>query len=143
MKNNFIYVFFLASLFVFAYSVHFRFFQDQLDTSGKIRLKSTSISVDKNIIDVGKVNNRELARAEFFIKNTGTNDLIISEVNVSCTCSSAVSLNEPIAPNDSSKIVVQYNKKMNGYFFSDVLIHGNFSGSPKILSFEGFYLGEE
>jgi len=144
MKNGIIYTFFFSSLVLLLFVVYLRFFRNEATNNiVPFELNPTIISVNRNIVNVGKVHQRDLAKGEFFIKNIGQNELIISEIEVSCSCSSVATINEAIQPNDSTKIVVQYNKKINGYFFSDVLVHGNFSGSPKILSFEGFYLGEK
>jgi hypothetical protein len=143
MKNLFIYVFFFISLFALIYVIYSRFLKNDFIDNVEINRKPTQISVDRYNVDVGKVFQRELAIGEYWIKNVGLNELVISNVKVSCSCSSIIEINKIILPNDSSKIIIQYNKKINGYFFSDVLVHGNFSGSPKILSFEGFYLGED
>jgi hypothetical protein len=138
MKNFFVYALFVISLIFFIISLILRFniflLDDMLKTS-----KLTEITVNNSYIDIGKVSNLKLAQGSFYIKNTGVENLILDKVEVSCSCSSSTFLNEKIAPDDSVKITVSYNKKTGGYFYSDVLVHGNFSGSPKIMSFEGFY----
>lgn len=133
MKTIFVYSFLTISILTLIYSVYNRMNLNIMPE------ELTKISVSNNNIDIGKVNERSKAFAEFYIKNIGEIDLKLSNVEVSCSCSSTTLLESSILPNDSLLIKVQYNKNITGYFYSDVIVHGNFSGSPKFLSFEGFY----
>lgn len=133
MKTILTYTFLIISALIFIYSVFTRVklnvFPEEL----------TKISVSNNNINVGEVTQKSQASAEFYIKNIGDKELRLSNVEVSCSCSSTTLLDTSILPNDSLLIKVQYNKNIKGYFYSDVIVYGNFSGSPKFLSFEGFY----
>lgn len=103
----------------------------------------TKIAVFQRHINTGEVGERRSAKGEFYIRNTGENDLIITNVEVSCSCSSIVMLDRSVAPNDSISILVEYSKKLPGFYYSDVVVYGNFPGSPEILTFEGAYNGND
>lgn len=141
MKSWLVYLFLIASILLLIISLLLRYNSDFSIEKG-YKLELTKIAVNKNNIDVGKVTDRKSASGKFYIKNVGNVDLVLNNVEVSCTCSSSTFLQERILPNDSVAVTVQYDKKTGGYFYSDVLVYGNFSGSPKILSFEGFYSGK-
>jgi hypothetical protein len=138
MKNRLVYLFLICSILLLIASLSWRYIS-YFSNEEKQSLKLTEIKVNKNNIDVGKVTDRKYASGKFYIKNVGDFDLILNDVKVSCACSSITFLQERILPDDSVAVTVQYNKNTGGYFYSDVLVYGNFSGSPKILSFEGFY----
>lgn len=140
MKNKLLYLFLFLSIILLVFSINTRYKLLNINLSSN-KSYSTNITVDKRKIDLGKVNDRSLASGEFIIRNVGENDLVINKVEVSCSCSSSTLIEKSISPNDTIKVKVQYNKKSKGYFYSDVIIHGNFSGSPEFLSFEGYYNG--
>lgn len=98
----------------------------------------TTVSIKEKYIKAGKIDLGSEIKTEFNIKNSGNNDLFINMVKVYCSCSSTTKINEAISPGDSVKVLVEYEKKIPGYFFTDVLTYGNFDGSPLILSFEGY-----
>lgn len=98
----------------------------------------TNILINDKAHDIGKVPAADEASTEFVIHNTGSTDLYIDRVEVSCTCTSGDVTQDAISPGDSVKVKVTYNKTIEGYFFQDVLVYGNFESSPEILSFEGF-----
>lgn len=102
---------------------------------------ATNILVRAKKIDVGKVNSRDAAKADFFVLNVGKDTLFVEKVDVSCSCSTLTASDIAVAPGDSAKITVAYTKTVSGYFYSDVLIYGNFPNSPAILGFEGYLLG--
>ncbi|HAH35223.1 MAG TPA: hypothetical protein DEQ87_11260 [Algoriphagus sp.] len=142
MKNFFVYSLLFISILLLSYAIYNRFFKEKTyDPLEGVEL--TTVSISKRNINLGEVGKREDAVGEFIVKNTGSNDLVITNVEVSCTCSAAVLLDNKIAPNDSVFIKVRYAKKLPSYFYSDVLVHGNFPGSPQILSFEGIYNGND
>jgi hypothetical protein len=100
----------------------------------------TTVTVKDKFINKGKISidsNVNAVKADFVVINSGENDLYIDKVSVSCKCTSATQLNVPIHAGDTALIHVEYNKPRPGYFFTDVIVHGNFKGSPLILSFEG------
>lgn len=102
----------------------------------------TNVDFNVKAINLGKINGKENAKGEFFIKNTGNEDLIIEKIEVSCSCSTVGITNQSITPGDSMSIKVLYNRNTIGYFYSDVIVFGNFSTSPEILSFEGNLINE-
>ena len=50
---------------------------------------STSISFEKDFIDLGKLTSGEIVTCSFKFKNTGKHDLIISAVTANCGCAVA------------------------------------------------------
>jgi hypothetical protein len=104
--------------------------------------KITSVYVKEKKINVGKVNLREQAQANFYIRNIGQDTLIIDNVEVSCNCTALSTISAGVAPGDSVFITVAYTKEIAGYFYSDIIIEGNFHNSPAILSFEGYLLNQ-
>lgn len=102
--------------------------------------KLTDIYVMKSHVDIGKITDRDTAFGEFYIKNIGEHGLYVSKVEVSCTCSSITMLNHEVAVGDSLLILAKLERNTPGYFYSDVIVHGNFKGSPRFLSFEGNYV---
>lgn len=101
---------------------------------------STMIRINNNRAELGKIDILNEVDAEFIIKNIGSEHLYIDHIEVSCNCTSGEVTKEAIAPGDSVSIFVTYNKKIPGYFYQDVLVFGNFSTSPEILSFEGYLM---
>ena len=101
--------------------------------------KLTTVEVKNAKLNVGKIDVDEahLAKANSVLYNTGEETLIIDRVEVSCHCSSGEIPKRPIQPGDSAVIQVLYTKTITGFFYSDVIIHGNFEDSPALLSFEG------
>lgn len=99
----------------------------------------TEVNVKRKNIDIGKIAVDEAHKAKGLITlyNSGNKDLYIDKIEVSCSCTSGSIPRRPIAPKDSFNLVVSYNKTIPGYFYSDVIVHGNFENSPMILSFEG------
>jgi hypothetical protein len=65
------------------------------------------------------------------IMNTGTEDLIINEVESSCGCTSAITDSKVIAPNSSTKLRTVFDTKgrigMNTKF---IIIHSNDPSTP-------------
>ncbi len=136
-RKIFIYLFLLVATGFLIVSLIFRFRQS---SPFQKKRPLTSIKIKNKAIDIGKIPVADEAKAAFIIYNTGTNDLYIYKVEVSCNCTSGALTKESVAPGDSVAVTVKYNKKIEGYFFQDVLIYGNFKTSPEILSFEGYLI---
>jgi hypothetical protein len=104
----------------------------------------TDILIVERHIDLGKIKRQETTAAsgKYYVVNVGKNDLEIADIEVSCQCTALETFQDLIRPGDTAEIHVEYSKNKLGYFYSDVLIHGNFNKSPEILSFEGFLISE-
>jgi hypothetical protein len=105
--------------------------------------KLTTIQINNKKVNLGKVLNNRETKTVFFLHNTGSENLHIENVEVSCSCSSSTASHTTIAPGDSIPITVTYNKKTLGYFYTDVIVRGNFEKSPEILSFEGYLVDQQ
>lgn len=133
MKRTVLTIILIASVVIMASSLIFRFYR----ISGKsLHNHLTFIRVSEKKIKLGKVFPED-AHATFYIYNKGVEELLIETIEVSCSCSSSNVDNRPVPPGDSLQIRLYYNKTVPGYFYSDVIIRGNFDKSPEILSFEG------
>ncbi|MFA7081429.1 MAG: DUF1573 domain-containing protein [Bacteroidales bacterium] len=70
---------------------------------------STSISFEKDFIDLGKLTSGEIVTCSFKFKNTGKHDLIISAVTANCGCAVADFPREPLSPNQEGQVTVRYD----------------------------------
>ena len=135
------YLFLIVSIGVLIFSLVVRYGQSSSPQESNM-LKLTSIKINDKKLDIGKTPVADEAKTEFILHNIGTENLYIDRIEVSCHCTSGEVTKEAIAPGDSVSIMVQYNKKIVGYFFQDVLVYGNFETSPEILSFEGYLVDQ-
>lgn len=71
--------------------------------------------------DYGQIKEGAIVKHEFWIKNTGTAELIISAAIVSCECSTAVLSRERIAPGKTGKLKVTFNSKDKKGFSSNTI----------------------
>jgi hypothetical protein len=69
----------------------------------------TSIEFDKDVFDYGTIKQGTKVEHNFNFKNTGTNDLIISDAYSSCGCTIPEYPKEPIKPGESATIKVVFN----------------------------------
>jgi|GEM_PF-5045824 hypothetical protein len=137
MSSKKVYFIFFFSIAFLSVSIWYRY---NYSWKGHDDLNKTEIYVRTPNINIGRVSDINLAFGEFYIKNIGNNSLFISNVKVSCTCSSVTLLDQEVQPGDSLLILVKYNMNTPSYFYSDVIVSGNFKNSPIFLSFEGNYV---
>lgn len=102
----------------------------------------TKIFIKKKKINLGKVNSLDQAKETFYVRNVGRDTLYIENIEVSCNCTALSGVGEHVLPGDSIPITIAYTKNRPGFFYSDILIYGNFYNSPALLSFEGHLLIE-
>jgi hypothetical protein len=77
----------------------------------------------------GFVKRGEIIRNEYEIINTGNAPLIISDIEISCSCTTAEFSKEPILPGKKSKVVVIFNTT-TVYGRQDRIVYVN-SNDPK------------
>lgn len=143
-RKTLTYLFFIGSMGFLIFSLVSRygdklpFFGNDTPKSRSSTMGLTNIKIKDRALDVGKVPISSEASSEFVLYNLGPGNLFIDKVDVSCTCSTGGVELAAIFPGDSTFITVKTNKKSEGYFYTDVLVYGNFETSPEILSFEGY-----
>lgn len=70
-----------------------------------------SAKVSELNYDFGAVNEGEVVRHVFFIKNVGKDTLILARVHSSCGCTAALASNDEVAPGDSAEIRTTFRSK--------------------------------
>src|SRR5215203_2440748 len=69
----------------------------------------TTIQWLDSVKSVGKIKNGEKVQISFRFKNTGTKQLVITSVIVSCGCTVADKPDQPIAPGEEGTIKAEFN----------------------------------
>ncbi|MBP3254073.1 MAG: DUF1573 domain-containing protein [Bacteroidales bacterium] len=82
---------------------------DDLDVS--LIGKSAVIKFDNDVLDFHTINEGEKVTGSFKFKNTGKNDLIISEVSANCGCTVADYPHNAVKPGETGMISVTYDSK--------------------------------
>jgi len=77
----------------------------------------------------GFVKRGEIIRNEFEISNTGNSPLIITDIEISCSCTTAEFSKQPILPGQKSKIIIIFNTT-TVYGRQDRIVYVN-SNDPK------------
>lgn len=90
----------------------------------------TSMKIDKEIHDFGKVTEGVENHCVFTVTNTGNKPLVLSDVKASCGCTTPSKPEGPIAPGKSDKIEVGF--KPNGKGVSEKTITITANTEPRI-----------
>jgi hypothetical protein len=99
---------------------------------------SPKIEFETTTIDYGVIQNGSDGERVFSFKNTGTANLIITNIRSSCGCTIPKKPEAPIAPGKASKIIVSYDTKRIGPFKKTITVSTNQKNSPYIaLKIEG------
>ncbi len=116
-------LFFLMSLFV-SYSF----------SQAKLELKDAKQNF-------GMVKKGEVVKLDYEFTNTGNEPLIITDAEVSCSCTTVDFPKQPIAPNQTGKVVVSFDTK-TVYDRQDrvVLLKSNDPRSPAKVRYKGIVL---
>jgi len=90
------------------------------------------IEFDSTTIDYGTIENGSDGERVFSFTNTGNADLIITNVKSSCGCTIPKKPEDPIAPGESSEIVVRYDTNRVGPFRKTITVSTNQENDPII-----------
>ncbi|MBL7918798.1 MAG: DUF1573 domain-containing protein [Bacteroidia bacterium] len=89
----------------------------------------------------GFVKKGELVKLDYEITNSGKEPLIITDVEVSCSCTIVDFSKQPIAPGQTAKVTVNFDTK-TVYDRQDrvVLLKSNDPNSPSKIRYKGIVL---
>ena len=71
----------------------------------------TTMTIEEVTHDFGTITDGDKVRHAFKVKNTGAEPLLISQCKGSCGCTAPTCPKTPVAPGESTEIVVEYNSK--------------------------------
>lgn len=100
-------------------------------------MPKTTIDFYETKYDFGKIKQGDVVKHAYKFKNSGTNPLLISKVDVSCGCTVPSFSKEPIAPGAEGEIILQYNSKGHpGKQIKNAMVHSNGQAESISISFE-------
>ena len=92
-------------------------------------------------IDYGTIENNSNGERIFIFSNSGNAPLIIKNVQSSCVCTVPKKPKGPIAPGESSEIIVRYDTNRRGPFRKTITITTNVKVNPILaLKIKGIVL---
>lgn len=95
------------------------------------------ISTPSTTIDCRQVVFQQPVKAEFQMKNTGSEPLVINDVRTSCGCTTVEYPNESIAAGAPFTVSVVYDAKTMGHFQKLIGIYSNADEEPLMLTIKG------
>ncbi|MEO6305676.1 MAG: DUF1573 domain-containing protein [Bacteroidia bacterium] len=115
-------------------SVSIIFFASFVFAQAKMEIKDAK----KNF---GFVKKGEVVKLDYEVNNTGTEPLIITDAEVSCSCTTVDFPKQPIAPGQVAKVIVSFDTK-TVYDRQDrvVLLKSNDPNSPVKIRYKGVVL---
>ena len=98
-----------------------------------------TLKIAKESHDFGTITEGTQASYTFDIQNTGTQPLIISNVQPSCGCTTPEWTKDPIPPRGKGKIMATYNSQGRpGAFNKAITVTSNDVESSRVLTIKGF-----
>jgi len=94
------------------------------------------ITFRENGFDFGRIPQGKPAIRNFVITNTGTEPLVIENIQASCGCTTPEWKKEPVAPGKDTEIKVGYNAATAGNFEKTITVYYN-GGKTKTLKIRG------
>ena len=96
-----------------------------------------NISTANPTINCGQIAFQQPLKAEFMLKNSGDQPLIINTVRSSCGCTTADYPKEAVAPGQSFKVSATYDAKQMGHFQKQLAVYSNAGEQPFVLTLKG------
>ena len=87
--------------------------------------------------DFGSIVNGANGLVEFTFTNTGTKDILISDVKSSCNCAVPSYSKDPVKPGHKGSVTVEYNTRLTGVFNKTIVVYSNANNSPIRLVIRG------
>ena len=97
----------------------------------------SAVTWKSETIDVGEIPQGKPKAIIFEFKNTGKNDVIITNVQGSCGCTATDYTKESIKAGKSGFVTATYNATNVGAFTKTVTVTTNADASPKVLTLKG------
>jgi hypothetical protein len=88
-------------------------------------------------IDLGNIPQNKPKAITFEFKNTGTTDVVITNVKASCGCTATDYTKTPIKPGETAKMTATFNAANKGAFTKQVTVTTNAEETSKVLTFKG------
>ncbi|MBK8805877.1 MAG: DUF1573 domain-containing protein [Bacteroidales bacterium] len=98
---------------------------------------NAEIAFETLVHDYGKVEFGADGSCEFKFKNTGTDPLVLNNVQSTCGCTVPEWPRNPIAPGQSASIKVVYNTKRSGVFTKGITVMSNAKTATVRLTIKG------
>ncbi|MDR1372396.1 MAG: DUF1573 domain-containing protein [Dysgonamonadaceae bacterium] len=105
--------------------------------NGNKPVDGTTINLSDHHIDCGAVKSGETYEYVFSIKNTGQNDLLITRIQTTCSCTAHSVKSRRIMPDKETQIKLVYKASGVGNFTQKAFVSGNFPNSPLELVIQG------
>jgi hypothetical protein len=111
--------------------------QEQKDKVLKDTSNFTSIQwLDSTYSDLGKVKEGQVVEVAFRFKNTGTKNLVITDVTAGCGCTIPEKPTEPYTPGQEGVIRAKFNSENRvGLNNKEIYVTANTSPNPQMLTF--------
>lgn len=111
---------------------------DQVKRDEEVKkLPKTTMEVAETKFLFGKMKEGDKAQHTWIIKNTGSNPLMIANVQTSCGCTAPFYPKDPILPGKEGEITLEFNSAGKaGHVAKNALIIANSDNSPFSIGFE-------
>lgn len=111
--------------------------QEQKDKVLKDSTNYTSIQwLDSTYSDLGKVKEGQVVEVSFRFKNTGTKNLVITDVSAGCGCTIPEKPQKPFAPGEEGVIKAKFNSEgRQGVNNKEIYVAANTRPNSQILTF--------
>jgi len=106
-------------------------------TTPQNREDAPEITFDKTVHVFGKVSQHSPVTYEFKFTNTGTEPLVVSNVERPCGCTTPGWTRNPVMPAEVGYVSVQFKSKTLGAFSKVVSVVSNATNSPVKLYVQG------
>lgn len=107
-------------------------------TKGSTEVEMTEVSLDEDLLELGTLELGESVKRTVKIRNTGNNELIITDVITSCDCVKANVSASAVQAGEDAEIRIEFKPEEKGEFFRDVYIYCNTQNSPIGIQIHGY-----
>jgi len=112
----------------------------QKQTSQTDNLAKAYFSVEKKTVDFEKIKMGTSKTVELAFTNTGTKTLVLTDVYVTCGCTTVDWPRDPFLPGKSGVIKLTYTPTEEGAFNKTITICTNAENNKEVIQIEGIVI---